>query len=157
MRSESEGKHKKLQEELRLARAEYLRLVDELRHFNQPVLDCTHGMQAPDGGLAVATLGNERRLAFRKYCSALDGVSDKVTSPPFTTKEVSPVGAALTPRELEVLALIALGLSTKSVANSLGIAFKTAACHRYRIGEKLSAHNTADLTRAAIRGGLIQP
>lgn len=62
----------------------------------------------------------------------------------------------LTPRECEVLSHIAGGLSSKQIAAKLGIAFRTAVCHRYRIQCKLSAHNTADMTRAAIRMGLIQ-
>jgi DNA-binding CsgD family transcriptional regulator len=63
----------------------------------------------------------------------------------------------LTPRELKVLALIAAGQSTKEVAHTLGISFKTAASHRWRILSKLNAHNTADLTRHAIGIGLVAP
>jgi DNA-binding NarL/FixJ family response regulator len=63
----------------------------------------------------------------------------------------------LTARENQVLARIAAGKTTKEVAAELGIAFKTAACHRARILSKLGARNTADLTRAAIRMGLIEP
>jgi len=59
----------------------------------------------------------------------------------------------LTPREIEVLKLIATGLSTKEIAGSLGVAFKTAACHRSRIMSKLDIHNVANLTRYAIRCG----
>src|SRR5579864_4608839 len=62
---------------------------------------------------------------------------------------------ALTPRECEVLALIAAGQTTKDVARTLGIKFKTVACHRARILGKLNAHNTADMTRHAISVGLI--
>ncbi len=61
----------------------------------------------------------------------------------------------LTPREREVLTLIASGSATKQVATALRISFKTAACHRSRIMAKLSAHNAADLTRAAMHMGLI--
>jgi DNA-binding NarL/FixJ family response regulator len=64
---------------------------------------------------------------------------------------------APTARELEVLTLIASGKSTKETAHLLGIAFKTAASHRSRVMAKLNANNTADLTRAAIRMGLIEP
>jgi DNA-binding CsgD family transcriptional regulator len=42
----------------------------------------------------------------------------------------------LTPRENEVLRLIALGHSTKEIAHLLGMTFKTAACHRYRVMDK---------------------
>jgi DNA-binding NarL/FixJ family response regulator len=63
----------------------------------------------------------------------------------------------LTPREVEVVKLIALGESTKGVAHALGISIKTVACHRMRAMCKISARNAADLTRFAIRMGLIQP
>ena|ERR1700687_5285816 len=62
---------------------------------------------------------------------------------------------SLTPREIEVLALVAAGQSTKEVAHALGISFRTASCHRARILSKLDAHNTADLTRYAIGVGLL--
>ena len=62
----------------------------------------------------------------------------------------------LTRRELEVLRHIAEGKSTKQVAAALGITFKTAACHRYRVMDKLGIHETANLVRYAIREGLVQ-
>jgi DNA-binding CsgD family transcriptional regulator len=63
----------------------------------------------------------------------------------------------LTQREHEVLGLIIEGHSTKQIAANLGIAFKTAACHRYRIMGKVGALNAADLVRRSIRpeGGLV--
>lgn len=60
-----------------------------------------------------------------------------------------------TPREIEVLKLIAAGLSTKQIAVSLGISFKTASCHRSRLMDKLGIHEIAGLTRYAIRNGHI--
>ena len=62
---------------------------------------------------------------------------------------------SLTPREIEVLKLIATGLTTKEISRSLGIAFKTAACHRARVMEKLGIHEVANLTRYAIRKGYV--
>jgi len=61
----------------------------------------------------------------------------------------------LTVRELEVLKLIASGLSTKEIASELKITFKTAACHRMRMMDKLALHRVADLTRYAIRHGYV--
>jgi DNA-binding CsgD family transcriptional regulator len=61
----------------------------------------------------------------------------------------------LTPREIEVLKLIATGFSTKEIGESLGITFKTAACHRSRIMAKLEIHDVANLTRYAIRNGYV--
>ena len=65
-------------------------------------------------------------------------------------------GFGITPRERDVLALIASGKSSREIAEVLGIAFKTVATHRYRLQRKLNAHHTADLTRIAIRMGLAQ-
>ena len=62
----------------------------------------------------------------------------------------------LTPREGEVLKLIVDGNSTKQIAGKLGIAFKTAACHRSRVMNKLGAPNSAALVRSAIRRGLVE-
>jgi DNA-binding CsgD family transcriptional regulator len=62
---------------------------------------------------------------------------------------------SLTPREIEVLKLIATGLSTKEIARALGITFKTAACHRARVMAKLDIHEVANLTRYAIRKGYV--
>jgi len=62
----------------------------------------------------------------------------------------------LTRRETEVLRYIAQGHSTKQVAVLLGITFKTAACHRYRVMDKLGIHETANLVRYAIRQGMVE-
>ncbi len=63
----------------------------------------------------------------------------------------------LTRREIQVLTLVAGGRASKEIAFELGISFKTAVCHRGRVLAKLAARNAADLTRAAIRMGLIEP
>ena len=63
----------------------------------------------------------------------------------------------LTPREKQVLQLIAEGKTTKEVAQLLGVKVKTAEFHRTRLMEKLDVHETASLVRYAIRKGLIQP
>jgi len=62
----------------------------------------------------------------------------------------------LTPREREVLQLVAEGKTTKQVAKLLGVSTKTAESHRTRIMAKLKIHETAGLVRYAIRRGLIQ-
>jgi len=63
----------------------------------------------------------------------------------------------LTPREREVLQLIAEGHTTKQIADALGISFKTAESHRTHLMSKLDIHATAGLVRYAIRRGLVQP
>lgn len=63
----------------------------------------------------------------------------------------------LSEREREVLILIASGKTSREIAALLGIAFKTAVVHRQHLQKKLDLHRVADLTRAAIRMGLIEP
>jgi DNA-binding NarL/FixJ family response regulator len=64
--------------------------------------------------------------------------------------------AGLTTRERQTLRCIAEGCSTKEAAARLGIRFKTAACHRYRIMQKLGVHDTTSLVRFAIRCGIVR-
>ena len=63
----------------------------------------------------------------------------------------------LTPRETEVLRLMADGLTTKAIAAQLNVHFKTAVCHRSRVLEKLCVSSTVSAVRWAIREGLITP
>jgi DNA-binding NarL/FixJ family response regulator len=62
---------------------------------------------------------------------------------------------SLTSREREILQLIAEGHTTKEIAAKLEISTRTADVHRSHIMQKLSVHNVAGLTRAAIGFGLV--
>jgi DNA-binding NarL/FixJ family response regulator len=62
----------------------------------------------------------------------------------------------LTPRELEVLKLIAEAHTSKEIANELFISIKTVERHRQNILDKLGMRDRVELTRYAIRRGLIQ-
>jgi two-component system response regulator NreC len=61
----------------------------------------------------------------------------------------------LTPREREVLQLLAEGRSTNWIASELQVSPKTVGTHRQRLMQKLDLHNLADITKYAIRAGLI--
>ena len=63
----------------------------------------------------------------------------------------------LTPRELQIVKLIAEGLTSDEIAETLVISRKTVDHHRSRILDKLGMRNGAELTRYAIRRGLIEP
>jgi DNA-binding NarL/FixJ family response regulator len=63
----------------------------------------------------------------------------------------------LTPRELEVVKLVAEGHSSRDIAEALVISVKTVERHRANIKEKLGARDRVDLTRYAIRLGLVEP
>jgi len=62
--------------------------------------------------------------------------------------------STLTPREREVLQLIAEGNSTKEIAFSFDLSVKTIEAHRQRIMEKLNIRTVAELTKYAIREGM---
>jgi DNA-binding NarL/FixJ family response regulator len=62
----------------------------------------------------------------------------------------------LTDRERQVLKLVAEGRSNKEIASLLDISVKTAMTHREHVMQKLDLHNRTDLTRFAIRRGIIQ-
>jgi DNA-binding NarL/FixJ family response regulator len=63
----------------------------------------------------------------------------------------------LTPREREVLQLIAEGRTMRDIANILAISPKTVETHRYRLMDRLNIHHITGLVRYAIRIGLVQP
>jgi DNA-binding NarL/FixJ family response regulator len=111
----------------------------------------------------------ELRLATQRSVQIL-GKSRRLTS---ATKEViennnrlieaslevlnRPISVPLSNRERQVLKLIGAGLSTKQVAEALGVSFKTACSHRHHILTKLGVHETVLAVRWAIRNGLIEP
>ncbi|MHA6781101.1 response regulator [Pseudonocardia saturnea] len=63
----------------------------------------------------------------------------------------------LTPREEEIVKLIAEGHSSKEIAETLVISAKTVDRHRANILQKLGMRDRLDLTRYAIRAGLVEP
>lgn len=62
---------------------------------------------------------------------------------------------ALTPRQREVLQLIATGQSTKEIARKLDLSIKTVETHRTQLMKQLDIHEIAGLVRFAIRAGLV--
>jgi|ERR1700677_604286 DNA-binding NarL/FixJ family response regulator len=62
----------------------------------------------------------------------------------------------LTPREREVIQLVAEGKTTKEIATTLSLSVKTAETHRTNLMRKLDLHSIADLTLYAVRNGIVQ-
>ena len=89
----------------------------------------------------------------RKYLGA--GVAGTVID---LLQDVDEPGAALdglTDREREVLQLLAEGQTAKEIAGALGVSAKTVDSHRHHVMEKLQVESVAELTRIAIREGLV--
>lgn len=69
-------------------------------------------------------------------------------------KESDPL-QALSPRQAEVLRMVAEGQSTKEIARTLGLSPKTVDIHRAQVMQRLDIHDVAGLTRFAVRVGLV--
>lgn len=84
--------------------------------------------------------------------SVAANVVDTLVNP---QEAVGPAGAAtLTPRQREVLQLLAEGLTTKQIACRLHLSGKTVETHRQQIMSRLDVQSVAELTKFAIREGL---
>jgi DNA-binding NarL/FixJ family response regulator len=92
-------------------------------------------------------------LAGETYLSP--GISDSVVNAALAGKP--PDHDPLTPRERQVLQLIAEGKTNKEVSQVLGMSVKTVESHRQNLMNKLDIHETAGLVRYAIKIGLVQP
>ncbi len=72
-----------------------------------------------------------------------------------TDEGVDSVNVTLTPREREVLQLLAEGHAVKEIAAVLDISPRTVEFHKYNIMEKLGLRTTAELTQYAIKHGVV--
>lgn len=93
-------------------------------------------------------------MSRKKYLSP--GISDILIEEYVkkNTQEKPTIYAKLTPREREILQLIAEGKNTKEIAGYLFISIKTVETHRRHIKKKLRVDSVAELTKIAIREGL---
>src|SRR5574343_1496002 len=66
-----------------------------------------------------------------------------------------PAGTLLTPRQTEILRLVAYGRTTKEIARDLGISPKTVEFHRGRLMERIGVHDVTGLTRFALQTGVV--
>jgi len=82
----------------------------------------------------------------------LDGYLDRGNQ----DSDVAVAGDSLTTREREVIQLLAEGKTSKEVAVALNLSVKTAETHRTNLMRKLDLHSVADLTRYAVRNGIVQ-
>jgi len=93
-------------------------------------------------------------LAGRIFVAPLLGVDVLAGDQTNPARRTDPFGA-LTPRQREVLQLLADGKSVKQVASSLSISTRTVEFHKYTMMEAVGAKGMADLVRIAIRHGLV--
>ena len=131
------------------------------------------------GGIAMLSSHNERRyviqareagvdayvhkeFAFGEVCTAIAAAArrESYLSPDLASQvddgHLPTVAHDLTPREREVLQMLAEGQSVKDIAYRLGLSPKTIETHRASLMLKLKVKNLADLTRLAVREGFAQ-
>lgn len=102
--------------------------------------------------------GNEHDPFIRDSGAVVDAILAFVEDRPIPRAELSsPPKPDLTPREEEVLRLIALGAANKQIASRLGIAVATVERHVTHIYGKLDARGRADAAMSAVAMGLVRP
>lgn len=69
----------------------------------------------------------------------------------------SPPGQAPTPREQEIMSLVARGLNNKEIAELLALSLATVRTHRQNFMEKFALHNAAEITAYAVQQGYYHP
>lgn len=84
------------------------------------------------------------RTVISGYLARLSGAGRATASP-------------LTPRQREILTLVANGKSTKEIAHTLNLSVKTVETHRAQLMERLNIHDVAGLVKYALHVGLIPP
>lgn len=107
-----------------------------------------HGLIHKNDGIMILKQAFEKLTNNERYLS--DTLKEKMQN-----TEIKTVFANLTNREKEILIAIVDGLQTKEIAEKLGIAVKTARCHRENLMKKIEAHSTSDLIRFALQCGLL--
>jgi DNA-binding NarL/FixJ family response regulator len=85
----------------------------------------------------------------------LDGYLDKKPPKKSDEKKDEPC-SRLTPRQREIVQLLAEGKSSKEVAVALGLSVKTAETHRANIMRRLDCHSVSELVRYAVRNNIIE-
>jgi DNA-binding NarL/FixJ family response regulator len=104
---------------------------------------------------APQAVGEAIRQALRGDVYLSPGISRILVDAYLSGRE--PTAELLSPRERQVLQLVAEGKTTKEIAQILDVSIKTADSHRGRLMKKLDIHETAGLVRYAIRRGVILP
>ncbi len=125
--------------------------------------EAEYAMQALRAGAAgflpKSAAANELQVAIETVSRGEVYVSDEVsrrTLLEYSRGRIEHRLARLTPRQREILTLIAEGLNTKDIGRRLNISAKTVESHRAQLMERLNIHDVASLVRFAIKVGLIR-
>jgi DNA-binding NarL/FixJ family response regulator len=112
------------------------------------------GYLLKDSGLAELELAVRAVVRGETYLSP--AVSRHVIADYLRRTGGAPDSGPLTPRQGQVLQLIAEGKTTKQIARLLGVSIKTVETHRVQLMDRLDIHDVAGLVRYAIRTGMVR-
>jgi len=134
-----------------LAEVPGIRILILTMHAAAPILRQlrkagVHAFLAKNEAPSMLVHAVERTLAGEPFFASSSASREHVEAP-----EYIPVQFMLTPRELDVLRLLARGKSNKELAADLDMSVRTAESHHASIMSKLEVHSLADLIRLAIR------
>ena len=129
----------------------YLTMHDDLFTAKKVITSKAKGFVSKDDAYEDLIYAIEAVSSGRRFVSP--SISDKIFSLNILKDSDDDV---LTKRELEILKLIADGVTNKKIAGQLSISVKTVETYRSRIMQKLDLHSTADLIKYAIRNGLLK-
>jgi DNA-binding NarL/FixJ family response regulator len=144
--------------------AETRTLLPDVRVIILTVHDeAEYAMQALRAGAAgflpKSAAANELQLAIETVSRGetyVSGEVSKKTLLEYSRGRIEHRLARLTPRQREILTLIAEGLNTKDIGRRLNISGKTVESHRAQLMERLNIYDVASLVRFAIKVGLIK-
>jgi DNA-binding NarL/FixJ family response regulator len=103
---------------------------------------------------AVAAVSEGKRFLTPKVSEI---VLEGFLNPRSEHRQGERAGTRTTPRELEVIRLLAEGKTNKEIAAQLGITVRTVETHRAKIMLKLGLHSVADIIHYALRHGIAKP
>ena len=131
-----------------------LSMHSEKQYVMQALRDGASGYLLKDAATVELELALNVVMKGDVYLSP--GVSKQVAEGFVREAESADPVALLTPRQREILTMIAEGHNTKEIAFRLGLSTKTVEAHRTQLMERLDIHDIAGLVRFTIRAGLIK-
>jgi len=121
--------------------------------------DPAYARRALEAGAAGFVLKHsasaELVLALRAALQGRTFIAPDLAAEVFRNKDAVDPLAAITPRQREILHLLAEGKSAKEIGSALGLSARTVEDHKYRLMESLGIENNAELIHFAIKHGIV--
>jgi len=119
----------------------------------EPALAATAMRAGANGYILKMSAGDELLSALRQVLSGGQYITPSLGMN--AGRDVVDAGRELTPKQLEVLRLVALGYRSRQIADQLGLSARTVEAHKYSIMQILDVHSTLELVRRAEELGLL--